>query len=247
MSAARKLRTPEDYDRFRMAMVPIDQAFFASETKWGVGRLERIVSLSTLQAYRRGWDAYRTALEAADGEALESIGPRMVQALAYMDAEATAAGHAPLAPDTWEHAMADGTVLVVVRTAAEASAVIRAERNVTAATGRPRLGMTLVTAPPPPEAPSTETALPPDLAVTVRQQHEGRRLEVWTLAELARLVQLHVELVEHKDAGKKWQGDATYSGRQMEEGAAADLIRQGHPLDEPIGADVKPAAMELAF
>ncbi len=247
MSVTRKIRTPEDYDRFRMAMIPIDQAFFASETKWGVGRLERIVSLSTLQAYRRGWDAYRVALEAADGEALEEIGPRMVQALAFMDAEATAAGHAPLAPDTWEHAMADGTVLVVVRTNAEASAVIRAERNVTAATGRPRLGMTVVSEAPAPEPPSTETTLPPDLAVTVRQQHEGRRLEVWTLAELARLVALHGELVEHKDAGKKWQGDATYSGRQMEEGAAADLIRSGHPLPEPLAADPPARRVELAF
>lgn len=243
-----KIRSPEDYNKFRMALIPVDQAFFASETKWGVGRLERLVSNNTLNSYHRGWLVYRTALEAADGEALETIGPKMIAALQYMDAEATAAGHAPLAPDTWEHAMADGTVLVVVRSSAEASAVIRAERNVTAATGRPRLGMTLVTEASPPEPPSTETALPPDLAVTVRQQHEGRRLEVWTLAEMARLVQLHGELVEHKDAGKKWQGDATYSGRQMEEGAAADLIRQGHPLDEPIGADVRPAAkMELAF
>ena len=49
-----KIRTADDADRFRMALIPVDQAFFASETKWGVGRLERIVSLSTLQAYRRG-------------------------------------------------------------------------------------------------------------------------------------------------------------------------------------------------
>lgn len=31
-------------------------------------------------------------------------------------------------------------------------------------------------------------------------------------------------------------------------GSDSDLIRSGHPLDEPIGADVKPAAkMALAF
>jgi hypothetical protein len=34
-----KIRTPEDNDRFRMALIPVDQAFWASEQKWGVGDL----------------------------------------------------------------------------------------------------------------------------------------------------------------------------------------------------------------
>lgn len=224
MSATRKIRSPEDYDRFRLALVPIDEAFFASETRWGVGRLERLVSLDTLNAYRRGWDAYRVALEAADGEALETIGPKMIAALAFMDAEATAAGHAPLAPDTWEAPMGNGTTLVVVRTNAEASAVIRAAN---ASDGM-----------------ANETTLPPDLGMTIRNQHEGRALVVVTMAEIVRMIQAQ----ETALVGTKWTGNEAHSGRQMEEGAAADLIRQGHPLDEPIGADVKPAAkMELAF
>src|SRR4051812_30749899 len=128
MSAMRKLRTQEDSDRFRAALIPVDEAFWASEQKWGVGRLERIISPSTLAAYQRGWSAYRQALEDGDASALEAVGPKMIQALAVMDAEATAAGHKPLAPDTWEAALPDGRVLVVVRTNAEASAVLRASK-----------------------------------------------------------------------------------------------------------------------
>ena len=90
-------------ERFRLALVPVDEAMWASEQKWGVGRLERLVSPATLAAYRRGWDLYRAALEASDWAAVEAVGPRMVQALAIMDREATEAGNKPLAPDTWEH------------------------------------------------------------------------------------------------------------------------------------------------
>ena len=92
-----------------------------------------------------------------------------------------------------------------------------------------------------PEPASTESTIPPDLAVTVRQQHEGRALTVITLAEVAALLLM----AEGKITGTKWDGDATYSGRQMGEGAAADIVRSGYPLDTPLAADVKPAA--LAF
>ena len=210
------IRTNEDNDRFRLALVPVDQAFFDSEQKWGVGRLERIISLSTLASYRRGWDLYRAALEASDWAAVEAVGPKMVAALAVMDREASAAGHKPLAPDTWEHALGNGVTLVVVRTGAEASAVLRASQASEKG------------------GPSYETTIPPDLAVTVRQQHEGRALVVITLAEIARLLRAQ----ETGLWGTKWEGTPAESGRVMEEGAAADLARSGYPLPAPIAADV---------
>ena len=71
------------HDRFRMALVPGDQAMWASEQKWGVGRLERLVFSRprSWPAYRRGWDLYRTALEASDAAAVETVGPKMIAAL----------------------------------------------------------------------------------------------------------------------------------------------------------------------
>ena len=44
MTVTRKMRSPEDYARFKLALVSVDQAFFESEQRWGVGRLERLVS-----------------------------------------------------------------------------------------------------------------------------------------------------------------------------------------------------------
>lgn len=219
-----KIRTPEDYDRFKLALTPIDQAFWTSEQRWGVGRLERLVSTNTLEAYRRGWDLYRAALDTSDPDALAAVGPKMIAALAYMDSEATTAGHQPLAPEVWEHPCGDGTTLCVVRSSAEASAVVRAAN---ASDGQ-----------------SYETTLPPDLAVTIRAQHEGRRLIVVTLAEIARLL----SMAEAKVLGTRWEGNDAPSGVQLPEGAAAELVRSGWPLPEAIAADLpQQPAMALDF
>ena len=241
-ATARKLRTTEEYQRFKLALVQVDQAFWESEQRYGVGRLERIVSPATLAAYQRGWAAYRLALEEGDAAAVEQIGPKMIAALAFMDAEATAAGHKPLDVSTWETALPDGRVLVVVRTVAEASAVSRAEKAAKAVSAAPRLGMTVVSDPVAPEPPSTETTLPADLAVTVRQQHEGRALTVLTMAEVARLLLL----AEGKVSGVEWEGTPAHSGRQADEMAAHDMARSGYPMSEPLTV-AQPSAVILDF
>ena len=210
-----RMTRPEDVDRFRRALIPVDQAFWESEQRFGVGRLERLVSPATLAAYQRGWTLYRAALEDGDGAALESVGPKMIRALEVMAAEAEAAGHKPLAPETWEAALPDGRVMVVVRSQAEASSLLRASR---AADGL-----------------SYETTLPPDLAVTVRSQHEGRALVVLSLAEVGRLLMM----AEGRTVGVEWEGTATSgSGRQMDELAAHDLARSGYPLSTPLAAEL---------
>jgi hypothetical protein len=242
MSAAHKLRSPDDSDRFRRALIQVDEAFFASEQRWGVGRLERLVSPATLAAYQRGWSAYRLALEEGDASALEAIGPKMIAALAFMDAESEAAGHKPLDVSTWETALLDGRVLVVVRTQAEASAVIRAEKAPKAASAAPRLGMTVVSDPVAPETPSTESTLPVDIVATIRHQHEGRALTVLTMAEVARLLLL----AEGKVSGTEWEGAAAHSGRQSDEMAAHDMARSGYPMSESLTVP-QPSAVVLPF
>lgn len=232
----RKMRSADDVDRFRVALVQVDQAFWDSEQRWGVGRLERLVSPATLASYRRGWDAYRQALEAGDPDALESVGPKMVKALAVMGTEATAAGHKPLDVSTWETALGDGTVLVVCRSNAEAVATIRAEKASMFSAG-PEGGRTATT--------PADDKLPPDLAVAVRQQHEGRRLEVWTLAEIARLIEKHGSVAGDRSA-RAWEGSPAPSGRQQDEMAAHDHARQGYPLEAPLDAP-QPTAVVLPF
>ena len=133
------------YDRIALALSAPDEAFRKSEAKWGVARLERLVSPTTLASYRRGWVAYRKAIDDGDADAVEQIAPKMIQALQFMSAEAEAAGHQPLSVTRWEASLDDGRVLVVVRTLAEAHAI-------------------------------------------ARDKSDDRRLSVYTLAEIARLL-----------------------------------------------------------
>lgn len=217
-----KIRTPEDNDRLTRALIPVDEAFFQSEQRYGVGRLERLVSPATLASYRRGWDAWRAALESGDPDMAEAIGPKMIAAIRFMEREADAAGAQPLAPDVWEAPMGDGVVLVVARTTAEASHLIRANHG---------------------EAASYETTLPPDLAVTIRNTHVGRALVVVTLAEIVRLMRAQ----ETGLFGTKWEGTPAVTGRQLDEMAAHDHVRSGYPLDKalPTSPTGQPAPLDF--
>lgn len=241
-----KIRTPEDDRRFRFALVPVDRAFFEMEQKYGVGRLERLVSPGTLAAYTRGWDLYRKALDESDPDAVEAIAPKMLAALAFMDREATTAGHLPLDPSTWGTPLGDdGTILVLVRTQAEQAAVIRAN-NATTTSAAPAGGLRsqnglagLATATNGHTAPSgvpdglspAETTLPPDLAIAVRASHEGRSLEVWDMASVARLI---LQFGSVARAPRKWEGTPAHSGQRMAEGDAAQIVRTGWPLDDDL-------------
>ena len=226
MSATRKIRSPEDVDRFRRALVPVDEAFWASEQTWGVGRLERLVSPATLAAYQRGWTLYRAALEDGDGAALEVIGPKMIRALEVMAAEATQAGFQPLSVETWETPLGDdGTVLVLTRTQAEQAAVVR-EANGKAFSTAPG-GATRVES-------DNETKLPPDVMLAVRSQHEGRAIEVWTIGEVAALILAYGSVAREP---RKWQGEPAFSGVKGSEGDAADIARSGYPLEKSLVLD----------
>jgi hypothetical protein len=113
------------YDAMQAAIIPADSAARASEAKWGVGRLAHLVSAPTLAAWRRGRAAYNAAIDGNDVAAVQMLAPKIIAALAFMDAEATAAGHAPLAPVVWEFSLPNGTVVGITRTEPEAAALAR--------------------------------------------------------------------------------------------------------------------------
>ena len=112
--------SPIDHDRIQVAIVPTDAVARAAELRWGVARLESLVSASSLQHWREGWRRYATAIAHGDAPTVERLAPKIAQAIRAMEAEAEAAGHTPLALIFWEAPLADGRVLVVTRTAAEA-------------------------------------------------------------------------------------------------------------------------------
>ena len=233
-----KIRSDHDHKRFRAALAPVDRAIWESEQKWGVGRLEGLVDPHILISWKKGWDEFRTALETGDPDLTESIGPKVIRALAFMDRHASANGHAPLAPDTWETPLGDdGTILVMVRSNAEQAAVIRAERHASAFSVHPGGGTRADTAPS-----AIDARLPADLMLTVRSQHEGRALEVWTIGELARLVLKHGSVARD---GKKWQGEPTKSKVQHEEGATHDWVVSGYPMPGPLTGPTQTSSDQL--
>ena len=120
-----------DQDAVTAAMIGFDEAARASEAKWGVGRLVSLVSDATRLSFHRGWEAWHKAQTDRDEYTLLAIIPKMVRALGIMDAEAARLGHAPLDINVWETRAPDGRVLAIVRTAAEASAVVRSGRAMT--------------------------------------------------------------------------------------------------------------------
>ena len=172
------------------------------------------MSAETLAGYRRGWAKWNEALMTGNAEGAEMLAPKMVAALVFMDNEATERGGLPLAPETWETPLPDGGVLVVVRTQAEASAVARA-------------------------AAGKEANLPPDIMVTLRQQHADRSLVVMTLPEIARLISIHNNdpLGEIKrqwpDAtiGLAYEGDARPTGGAKYDEMAPYRHARQDPLD----------------
>jgi hypothetical protein len=123
-------RDPFSWDRINAAIIGVDEAWRQAEAKWGVGRLPCLVSDATRLSMRRGMDKLQDAIARGNVEDIERIAPKIRAALAFMDQEAETAGHRPLAPEVWETRLEDGTVLAVVRTAADAHAVVASARKV---------------------------------------------------------------------------------------------------------------------
>ena len=116
-----------EHDRIMASVLSVDEAARAAERRWGVGRLLRLVSPATLLRFRQAhvlWTAaYSHRRDAAQTERTSAM---MIRAWQALDAEATAAGHEPLASTVWEGRTEDGRVLVIVRTSEEAMAVASA-------------------------------------------------------------------------------------------------------------------------
>lgn len=191
------------HDDMMAIIAPVDRAFRDHEQVWGVGRIENLVSTDTLARWRTGWARWKQAITDSDVTALRDLAGKMRAALAYMEREAIAAGHAPIQAETWEALMPDGRVLVVVRTSAEAHRVARAAR----------LG--------------ADADIPPDLLATVRHQQAGREIVVWTMDELARVLP-NAELIQAVKVafpGARVQPRATTAAHDAADWARADDVR----------------------
>ncbi len=84
------------------ALGPFDTAARNSERKWGVNRLEGLVSAETAARYGSAIGKLNAAIDAADPAEVATRVGVCIRGLAAMDAEATAAGHQPIPAEAQE-------------------------------------------------------------------------------------------------------------------------------------------------
>jgi hypothetical protein len=97
------------------------------EMRWGIGRLELLVTDEQRARFRRQREKLNIAIIARDADAVARHAAAMGRAYSILDAEAIAAGHTPLNPNVWEVQLSDGRVVALVKTNAEASLAARQE------------------------------------------------------------------------------------------------------------------------
>ena len=133
--------TPADAATLKACADEVADRRAAMDGKWGAGRLFALVGLELREKFERQERKWLDALEAAyagkvvaavELQAVRDRAQAMVRAFAALDAAAEASGAQRLSPDVWEGVLADGTVIAVCRTNADAAAVTRSGRAMTA-------------------------------------------------------------------------------------------------------------------
>lgn len=152
-------RSGYDVDAIHNAITALDHVARTAEQTWGVGRLRCLVD----DELRGRFDRQRLKVDQLiwrDDVPARDVVPQidaMRRGWAALDAAARAAGHAPKPPEVWEVRQDDGSVVAIVRDAADASMV----------------------------------------------QPDGRKIAVYTLAEVARLLAAYpaIARIKHEFQG----------------------------------------------
>jgi hypothetical protein len=140
-SAAREIDmlSSEDATTLQAYIMGVDHTATEAEAEWGMDRLPLLVDAELRAKFMRQEVRWRTALEAAYGAKfltramLDDVAAKaaaMQRAWAALAAAASEAGHRPLRPEVWETRLRDGTVVALVKSAAEISAVRAEGRHV---------------------------------------------------------------------------------------------------------------------
>lgn len=122
--------TRGEYDAIRSVVDGVDEVAREQEAKWGVGRLELLVSDDLREKFRKQLQRFNEAIAVHDVERVRQAGPAMRRGWIALDFAATAAGAATIDPDIWEIGLSDGRVVALCRSKADAFAVYHAKRHV---------------------------------------------------------------------------------------------------------------------
>lgn len=83
------------------ALGPFDAAMRNAEATWGIDRLPDLVSTATAAKFGSAMAKMNAAIAACDPTETVARAAVCIRGIAAMDAEARAAGHAPIPPEAW--------------------------------------------------------------------------------------------------------------------------------------------------
>jgi len=107
--------TPDQY-YINQWLDKLDTKACEVESRWGVGRLERLVSFEMAQKWNRQMERLNKAISESDAFTLPEIITGTIKGYEAMEADAIAQGHKPHdAPLAWTVAMPSGKTLAIVR------------------------------------------------------------------------------------------------------------------------------------
>tara|TARA_R110000868_G_scaffold10053_4_gene49268 strand:+ start:283 stop:855 length:573 start_codon:yes stop_codon:yes gene_type:complete len=117
-----------DYEAIFAAIKPLDQMAVDMETKWGVDRLPKLVSPDTGRKFGSAKAKFDQATSSEDPELVAKRANTLIRGWQAMDAEATAAGHNPIADEVevWTAVDDNGKSFSVVKTQAVATHLAKA-------------------------------------------------------------------------------------------------------------------------
>jgi hypothetical protein len=124
-------RTPGDYLAGKASIDGVDAVAIAMEARWGAGRLRLLVDDKLREKFDRQRFLFNAAIWHGDLQQVVLQSRRMIAAWQALAREAEAAGAPILSPEVWEVALADGSVVALVRSPEEAHAVVAEGRRVT--------------------------------------------------------------------------------------------------------------------
>ena len=127
---AQSSMTRYDYEAIQAVVDGVDEAARQQEAKWGVGRLELLVSDELREKFRRQLRRFNEAVTAHDVERVRQTGQAMRRAWEALDRAAEQADAEILDPEYWEIGLSDGRVIALCRTKHDAYERHRQDRYV---------------------------------------------------------------------------------------------------------------------
>jgi hypothetical protein len=107
--------SPEQY-RINQILDKLDMALKELECRWGVGRIETLVSQNMAKKWQRQTASLNQAISNNDLAQVDDLVDGTIRGCAALELDAIAQGHAPHdAPLCWTVAMPDGNTLAIVR------------------------------------------------------------------------------------------------------------------------------------